>query len=77
MIRAGFRWMRWLTHMAVNATISAQRQGRHVLIFVRVPSIAGFNHNPGAGFPNQPTNVFFMQGTSSPSVAPYNPAWKP
>lgn len=104
-----------IDRMAVNTTISAQRQGRHVLgareygggsyfnsaddaqgvldafhsggaqvlgtkgndIVVRVPGINGFNHNPGAGFPNQPTNVFFIKGSSSPSLVPYNPAWKP
>lgn len=109
-----------IDRLAVNTTISAQRQGRHVLsarqygdgsyfnsaddaqgvlgafhmgafhsggaqvlgtkgndIVVRVPGITGFNHNPGAGFPNQATNVFFIKGSSSPSVVPYNPAWKP
>lgn len=104
-----------IDRLAVNTSISAQRQGRHVLgarqygggsyfnsaddaqgvldafhsggaqvlgtkgndIVVRVPGITGFNHNPGAGFPNQATNVFFIKGSSSPSVVPYNPAWKP
>lgn len=44
-------------------------------IVVRTNSVTGFNHNPGAGFPNQPTNVFFIKGSSSPSVVPYNPTW--
>jgi hypothetical protein len=104
-----------IDRMAVNATVSAQRQGRHVLgarqyqggsyftsaddaqrvldafhsrsaeilgvkgsdIVVRVPEVTGFNVNPGAGFPNQATNVFFIKGTSSPSVVPHNPEWKP
>lgn len=46
-------------------------------IVVRVPGITGFNHNPGAGFPNQLTNVFFIKGSTSPSVVPYNPVWTP
>lgn len=46
-------------------------------IVVRVPNVTGLNHNPGAGFPNQATNVFFIKGSSSPSVVPYNPAWTP
>ncbi len=100
---------------AVRATLSLQRQGRHVLgarqygggsyfrsmvdaqrvlddfksgaaevlgvkgndIVVRDLSVTGINVNPGAGFPSQPTNVFFIKGGSSPSVVPFNPAWKP
>ena len=46
-------------------------------IVVRTPSVTGFNHNPGAGFPNQPTNVFFIKGSSSSSAVPYNPTWTP
>ena len=46
-------------------------------IVVRVPGITGFNHNPGAGFPDQATSVFFIKGSSSPSVVPYNPGWTP
>ncbi len=33
--------------------------------------------NPGAGYPSQATSVFFIKGSSSPSVVPYNPAWTP
>lgn len=46
-------------------------------IVVRVSDTAGFNHNPGAGFPHQPTNVFFIKGSTSPRVVPYNPTWTP
>jgi RHS repeat-associated protein len=98
---------------SVAATVSAQRQARHVLgsnlygggsyfrsagdaqrvlnafhsgqatvlgvkgrdIVVRVRGVVGVNHSPGAGFPHQRTNVFFIKGTSSPSVVPYNPSW--
>lgn len=44
-------------------------------IVVRTNSVTGFNHNPGADFPNQPTNVFFIKGSSKPSVVRYNPTW--
>ncbi len=104
-----------IDRLAVNTSISAQRQGRHVLgarqyaggsyfmsaddaqrvlddfhsgaaeilgvkgndIVIRTPNVTGFNVNLGAGFPNQATNVFFIKGTRSPSVVPYNPAWTP
>ena len=100
---------------SIRTTVSAQRQGRHVLgdrlysggsyfnsaddaqrvlddfhsgaaeilgikgndIVVRSPNVTGFNHNPGAGFPNQATNVFFIKGSANPSVVPYNPNWTP
>ncbi|WP_020579290.1 RHS repeat-associated core domain-containing protein [Actinopolymorpha alba] len=104
-----------INRMAVNTSISVQRQGRHVLgareykggsyfnsaddaqrvlddfhsgaadilgvkgndIVVRTTNVTGFNVNPGAGYPNQATNVFFIKGTSKPSVVPYNPMWTP
>ncbi len=46
------------------------------MVVVRVPSVTGINHNPGAGFFNQPTNVFGIKGTTSPSVVPLSPTWK-
>ena len=46
-------------------------------ILVRTRNVTGTNVNPGAGFPQQATNVFFIKGTKSPSVVPYNPMWKP
>lgn len=46
-------------------------------IVIRTNNVTGFNHNPGAGYPNQATNVFFIKGGASPSVVPYNPAWRP
>lgn len=42
---------------------------------VRYNSVSGTNVNIGAGFPNQPTNVFIIKGTASPSVVPTNPNW--
>jgi hypothetical protein len=46
-------------------------------IVIRVRSVTGVNVNLRAGFPNQPTDVFFIKGTRSPSVVPYNPGWMP
>ena len=44
-------------------------------IVVEVPSVSGFNNNPGAGLIDQATSVFFIKGASSPSVVPANPLW--
>ena len=44
---------------------------------VRFNGITGTNVNVGAGFPSQPTNVFIIKGTASPSVVPTSPNWKP
>jgi RHS repeat-associated protein len=46
-------------------------------IVVRVPGVTGYNNNPGAGFANQPTDVFMIKGTSSVSVVPISPKWVP
>ena len=42
---------------------------------VRYGGVTGTNVNVSAGFPNQPTNVFIIKGTASPSVVPANPKW--
>jgi hypothetical protein len=44
---------------------------------VRVDSITGTNVNQRAGITNQPTNIFMIKGTASPSVVPMNPNWSP
>ena len=46
-------------------------------IAVRSRTVTGYNHNPSAGYLNQPTDVFFIKGTGHPSVVPYNPQWTP
>jgi filamentous hemagglutinin len=43
---------------------------------VRFDGVTGTNVNSGSGFPAQPTNVFIIKGTKSPSVVPTNPNWK-
>ncbi|WP_395245514.1 polymorphic toxin type 50 domain-containing protein [Agromyces sp. MMS24-K17] len=46
-------------------------------VVIRSPTVTGINVNPGSGFANQETNVFFIKGTKSVSVVPDNPEWKP
>ena len=40
---------------------------------VKVDGVVGTNVNIGAKIPNQPTSVFMIKGTASPSVVPTNP----
>jgi hypothetical protein len=47
--------------------------GGHI---VRFDGITGFNVNRKAGFFGQPTNVFWVKGTASPSVVPKPPTYK-
>ena len=42
-------------------------------VIVRFDGVTGFNNNPGAGYLDQPTNVFMIKGTNSVSVVPYSP----
>lgn len=44
---------------------------------VRVDGVTGINVNLGAGISSQPTNIFMIKGTASPSVVPMNPNWSP
>ena len=61
--------------------LSAYQSGQAVVVgrgndggpIVRFDAGVGFNHNPRAGFPNQPTNVYWIKGTSSVSVVPVSP----
>jgi hypothetical protein len=42
-------------------------------IQVRFDGVRGFNNNRTAGFVDQPTNMFMIKGSSSPSVVPISP----
>jgi hypothetical protein len=46
-------------------------------LLVQYDGVTGFNNNSGAGFPNQPTNMFIVKGTSKVSVVPTSPGAKP
>ena len=61
-------------HNGGATILGKSRQGN---IVVRFEGVTGFNNNPGAGFVNQPTNVFMIKGTASTSVVPTTPSWKP
>ncbi|MBB4910077.1 RHS repeat-associated core domain-containing protein [Actinophytocola algeriensis] len=57
-------------HNGRTTILGKTREG---YIVIRDNSVTGHNHNPGAGYPNQETNVFFIKGSDSPSIVPYNP----
>lgn len=56
-----------------SATVLGKTNQGHIV--VRFEGVTGFNNNAGAGFVNQPTNVFMIKGTTKPSVVPTNPNW--
>ncbi|MFD1322244.1 polymorphic toxin-type HINT domain-containing protein [Micromonospora sonneratiae] len=58
-----------------QATVLGQMSNGNIV--VRYGNVTGYNNNPGAGFLGQPTNVFMIKGTKSPSVVPINPNWTP
>ncbi|MEK7411770.1 MAG: RHS repeat-associated core domain-containing protein, partial [Planctomycetota bacterium] len=58
-----------------SATVLGRTRNGHLL--VRVDEVTGYNTNVAAGFVNQPTNVFIVKGTTSPSVVPTSPTAKP
>lgn len=58
-----------------NATVLGTTSQGHIV--VRYGGVTGYNNNVAAGFTNQPTNVFMIKGTSSPSIVPTNPNWSP
>jgi RHS repeat-associated protein len=43
----------------------------------RFNGVTGTNVNLGAGITGQPTNVFMIKGTTSPSIVPTTPFWTP
>ncbi|WP_440466746.1 DUF637 domain-containing protein [Pseudomonas sp. YH-1] len=44
---------------------------------VKFEGVTGTNVNVGVGIIDQPTNVFIIKGTKSPSIVPTNPKWSP
>lgn len=61
-------------HSGEAVYLGTTSQGHHVF---RYSGVTGTNVNVGAGFASQPTNVFMIKGTSSPTVVPTSPAWTP
>jgi len=60
-------------HSGEAGIIGTNRQGFPV---VRLDRVTGMNNNNRAGYLNQPTNIFMIKGTTSPSVAPLSPEWE-
>ncbi|MEU8661150.1 LamG-like jellyroll fold domain-containing protein [Actinoplanes philippinensis] len=58
-----------------DATVLGQMPNGNIV--VSYGDVTGYNNNVGAGFLDQPTNVFMIKGTKSPSVVPINPNWTP
>lgn len=58
-----------------KATFLGTSKARHQVN--RFNGVTGTNVNVGAGITGQPTNVFMIKGTTSPSVVPTSPLWKP
>jgi len=64
--------------------LDAYRSGNAIILgknaqgfpVVRVDGVTGVNVNIGAGINSQPTNVFIIKGTKSPSIVPTSPTPK-
>lgn len=57
-----------------TATVLGINKGGH--IGVRYDGVTGINVNIRSGYPHQPTNVFFIKGSTRPSVVPTSPVWR-
>ena len=54
--------------------LGKSREGHSIFRFEKV---TGTNVNQGAGIVGQPTNIFLVKGTKTPTIVPYNPFFKP
>ena len=61
-------------HSGEAIYLGATSQGHHVF---RYNGVTGTHVNIGAGITGQPTNVFMVKGTTSPSIVPKSPNWTP
>lgn len=61
-------------HNGTATVLGLSKQGHIVVEFT---GVVGYNMNPAAGYLNQPTHVFIIKGTASPSVVPTSPTWSP
>lgn len=61
-------------HSGKATFLGTSKAGHQVF---RFEGVTGTNVNLGAGISGQSTNVFMIKGTSSPSVVPTSPLWKP
>ncbi|WP_033415481.1 hypothetical protein, partial [Hahella ganghwensis] len=42
-------------------------------VLVKYDGVQGMNNNIGAGYIDQPTNIFMIKGTKNPAVVPTSP----
>jgi hypothetical protein len=61
-------------HNGTAEILGSNNQGFPI---VRFDGVTGMNNNVKYGIENQPTNVFIVKGTASPSIVPTNPNWEP
>ena len=61
-------------HSGEATFLGTSKAGHQVF---RFNGVTGTNVNVGAGITRQPTNVFMVKGTASPSIVPTNPLWVP
>jgi len=61
-------------HSGQATFLGTSKTGHQVF---RFNGVTGTNVNLGAGIGGQPTNVFIIKGTVSPSIVPTSPFWKP
>lgn len=61
-------------HAGRTTVLGTTKEGHTV---IRYDGVTGYNNNPGAGYVDQPTNVFMIKGTAKPSIVPTNPNWTP
>ena len=61
-------------HSGEATFLGTSKAGHQVF---RYNGVTGTNVNLGAGISRQPTNVFMIKGTASPSVVPTSPFWTP
>lgn len=61
-------------HAGRTTVLGTTKEGHTV---IRYDGVTGYNNNPGAGYVDQPTNVFMIKGTEKPSIVPTSPNWTP
>lgn len=61
-------------HAGQAKVLGVTKQGHLV---VEYKGVTGFNNNPRAGYLDQPTNIFMIKGSQSPSVVPISPQATP
>ena len=80
--RKEYRGGGYLNNMTdAQRVLDAYRSGQAVVVgqtkqgfpIIRFEGVVGVNVNLGAKIPSQPTSVFIIKGTASPSVVPTNP----